>query len=105
MFIPIPNLNERLSFESLSKNRPLQVTKDSLNYYSRPNLLIPRPDAEMSVDGVYLRMFINNPGWALKRPKEFTIALLETWASLASQPAPPVSQSEITGGSHGDCEI
>lgn len=45
----------------------------------------------MSVDGVYLRIFNNNPGWTLKRPKEFTIALLETWAGLASQTAPPVS--------------
>ena len=48
----------------------------------------------MSVDGVYLRIFNNNPGWTLKRPKEFTIALLETWAGLASQAAPPVRKKE-----------
>ena len=47
----------------------------------------------MSVDGVYLRIFNNNPGWTLKRPKEFTIALLETWAGLASQAAPPVRRN------------
>ncbi|CAG5130505.1 unnamed protein product, partial [Candidula unifasciata] len=35
---------------------------------------------EVVVGGVFLRLFISNPGWVLRRPKEFLTELLEQWS-------------------------
>ena len=39
---------------------------------------------ELVVGGVFLRLFIANPGWVLRKPKEFLTELLELWAKLVS---------------------
>ena len=39
---------------------------------------------ELTVSGVFLRLFIANPGWVLRRPKEFITELLEKWSQLSS---------------------
>ena len=46
---------------------------------------------ELVVGGVFLRLFIANPGWVLRKPKEFMVELLEKWSQLVSQPSPNVS--------------
>ena len=45
---------------------------------------------ELTVGGVFLRLFIANPGWVLRRPKEFIIELLEKWSQVTSSPSPDV---------------
>ncbi|KAK0045772.1 dnaJ subfamily C member 13-like isoform X1 [Biomphalaria pfeifferi] len=37
---------------------------------------------EMVVGGVFLRLFIANPAWVLRRPKEFLTELLENWTKV-----------------------
>ena len=32
---------------------------------------------ELVVSGIYIRLFITNPGWVLRKPREFLIELLE----------------------------
>ncbi|ESP01912.1 hypothetical protein LOTGIDRAFT_172288, partial [Lottia gigantea] len=43
---------------------------------------------ELTVGGVFLRLFIANPGWVLRKPKEFLVELLEKWSALVSQQNP-----------------
>ena len=49
---------------------------------------------ELTVGGVFLRLFITNPGWVLRRPKEFLTELLEKWSQLTSLTSPDVSASQ-----------
>jgi DnaJ family protein C protein 13 len=44
------------------------------------------------VGGVFLRLFIANPGWVLRKPKEFLTELLEIWSKLVALDKPDVSQ-------------
>ncbi|XP_074640124.1 dnaJ homolog subfamily C member 13-like isoform X2 [Tubulanus polymorphus] len=45
-------------------------------------------ESEMIIGGVFLRLFIANPGWVLRRPKEFLSELFERWSQLCSIPSP-----------------
>lgn len=49
--------------------------------------------SEVIVGGVYLRLFIANPGWTLRRPKEFLSELLETCLTLMSRDKTNVTTS------------
>ena len=46
---------------------------------------------EMTIGGVFLRLFIANPGWVLRKPKEFIVELLERWSALVVLQNPNVS--------------
>ena len=37
---------------------------------------------ELTIGGVFLRLFIANPGWVLRKPKEFLTELMEKWVEL-----------------------
>ncbi|XP_076446613.1 dnaJ homolog subfamily C member 13-like isoform X1 [Babylonia areolata] len=43
---------------------------------------------ELVVGGVFLRLFIANPGWVLRKPKEFLTELLEKWSQITSTTNP-----------------
>lgn len=40
---------------------------------------------EIIVAGVYLRLFVANPGWTVRRPKEFLIELMDFCLNLMSK--------------------
>lgn len=40
---------------------------------------------ELVVSGVFIRLFIANPGWVLRRPKEFLVDLFEAWSDVANR--------------------
>lgn len=40
---------------------------------------------ELVIGGVYLRIFIANPAWTLRKPKEFLSELMETCLTLMSK--------------------
>lgn len=46
---------------------------------------------ELVVGGVFLRLFVKNPAWVLRRPREFLTELLEKWSQLVSMTNPDVS--------------
>ncbi|CAG2054418.1 unnamed protein product [Timema podura] len=50
---------------------------------------------ELVVGGVYLRLFVANPGWVLRRPKEFLSELLDTCLNLMSKDKPDVDLLEL----------
>lgn len=56
---------------------------NGLNNFIAPN--------EFVVGGVYLRIFIANPAWTLRKPKEFLSELLETCLTLMSKEKTNVS--------------
>ncbi|KAL4635478.1 hypothetical protein GN956_G14292 [Arapaima gigas] len=43
---------------------------------------------ELAVGGVYLRIFIAQPGWVLRKPREFLVSLLETLTELLERNNP-----------------
>ncbi|KAL3854398.1 hypothetical protein ACJMK2_013668 [Sinanodonta woodiana] len=43
---------------------------------------------ELVVGGVFLRLFISNPGWVLRKPKEFLTEILELWSQLVGSQNP-----------------
>lgn len=46
---------------------------------------------ELEVGGVFLRIFIAQPGWVLRKPREFLVSLLETVTELLEKNNPNVS--------------
>ncbi|CAF0754857.1 unnamed protein product [Brachionus calyciflorus] len=42
-------------------------------------------EGEIVISGVYIRLFIANPGWVLRRPKEFLVDLFEAWSNTANR--------------------
>lgn len=47
-------------------------------------------EGELSVGGVFLRIFIAQPAWVLRKPREFLIALLEKFTELLEKNNPHV---------------
>ncbi|GAB1606314.1 dnaJ homolog subfamily C member 13-like isoform X2 [Argonauta hians] len=43
---------------------------------------------ELAIGGVFLRLFIANPGWVLRKPKEFLTELMEKWVRLLEERSP-----------------
>lgn len=50
-------------------------------------------EGELAVGGVFLRIFIAQPAWVLRKPREFLIALLEKLTELLEKNNPHVSIS------------
>nr|XP_022914945.1 dnaJ homolog subfamily C member 13 [Onthophagus taurus] len=50
---------------------------------------------EFVVGGVYLRIFISNPAWTLRKPKEFLSELLETCLNIMTKDKPNADQLEM----------
>ena len=55
---------------------------------------------EVSVGGVFLRLFIAQPTWVLRKPKEFLIALLEKFGQLTQSTNPDVRACTLTPTTH-----
>ncbi|KAK7873572.1 hypothetical protein R5R35_009276 [Gryllus longicercus] len=53
---------------------------------------------ELVVGGVYLRLFVENPGWVLRKPKEFLAELMDTCLALMSKEKPDVELLELATG-------
>jgi len=47
--------------------------------------LMVTPPGELLVGGVYLRLFVANPGWMVRRPKEFLSELMDSCLALMSK--------------------
>ncbi|EDV26296.1 uncharacterized protein TRIADDRAFT_21978 [Trichoplax adhaerens] len=45
-------------------------------------------EGELTVGGVFLRLFISQPAWVLRKPREFLIALTEKFSQLIGSTAP-----------------
>lgn len=57
-------------FSASQKENPLLWWKDS-------DTLEEITSNELAVSGVYLKLFITNPGWTLRKPKQFLSDLLD----------------------------
>lgn len=53
---------------------------------------------ELEVGGVFLRIFIAQPGWVLRKPREFLVSLLETLTELLEKNNPNVRDLFVFGG-------
>ncbi|WAR09956.1 DJC13-like protein [Mya arenaria] len=58
------------------------------------NVVYNEVAGELVVGGVFLRLFISNPGWVLRKPKEFLTELLELWSKLVSVASPDAEKLE-----------
>lgn len=64
------------------------------NYFQIPedfSVVYSNLEGEISVGGVYLRIFISQPTWVLRKPREFMVALLEKFTELLQSKNPNVS--------------
>ncbi|XP_069068012.1 dnaJ homolog subfamily C member 13 isoform X2 [Pleurodeles waltl] len=52
------------------------------------NVAYSEGQGELSVGGVFLRIFISQPAWVLRKPREFLIALLEKFTELLEKNNP-----------------
>ncbi|XP_069504815.1 dnaJ homolog subfamily C member 13 isoform X2 [Ambystoma mexicanum] len=52
------------------------------------NVVYSEGHSELSVGGVFLRIFISQPAWVLRKPREFLIALLEKFTELLEKNNP-----------------
>lgn len=68
-----------------------------------PNAILKLPDTQSNIDiatnepavgGVYLRLFISSPAWALRKPKEFLSELMDTTLTLMSKEKTDVSEQK-----------
>ncbi|XP_056011194.1 dnaJ homolog subfamily C member 13-like isoform X2 [Ostrea edulis] len=48
------------------------------------NVVYSDVEGELTIGGVFLRLFIANPGWVLRKPKEFLTELMEKWTHIIS---------------------
>ena len=73
-------------FEEQSKNLELRWSlPDELNdsnTATQATLYSGGSQNEVVIGGVFLRLFIANPGWVLRKPKEFLVELFEAWTEL-----------------------
>lgn len=53
----------------------------------------PTSPGEAVVGGVYLRLFVSNPGWVVRRPKEFLSELMDTCLGIMNKEKLDVSSS------------
>jgi DnaJ family protein C protein 13 len=53
----------------------------------------PTSPGEPVVGGVYLRLFVANPGWVVRRPKEFLSELMDTCLGIMNKEKVDVSSS------------
>lgn len=42
-------------------------------------------ESEIVVSGVFIRLYISNPGWVLRKPKEFLVDLFEIWSDTTNR--------------------
>lgn len=56
-----------------------------------PETLQDITSSELVVAGVYLKLFITNPGWALRKPKQFLADLLDFVAENISRSSTDVN--------------
>lgn len=86
------------SFSFLSWQCKINSIFLSFRYHAlqrrNPNAILKLPDTQNNIDiatnepvvgGVYLRLFIASPAWALRKPKEFLSELMDTTLSLMSK--------------------
>jgi DnaJ family protein C protein 13 len=58
------------------------------------NALQNYDNTELVISGIYIRLFIANPGWVLRKPREFLTDLLETVLRLMGQSNPNLDALE-----------
>ncbi|XP_071822188.1 dnaJ homolog subfamily C member 13-like isoform X2 [Apostichopus japonicus] len=59
------------------------------------NVVYTNLEGEISVGGVYLRIFVSQPSWVLRKPREFMVSLLEKFTELLQAKAPNGEELEL----------
>ncbi|OQV17813.1 DnaJ-like protein subfamily C member 13 [Hypsibius exemplaris] len=59
------------------------------------NTIYSNVQGEIVVGGVFLRLFVANPGWVLRKPKEFFLDIVDSFVELSSLPSPPTEELEL----------
>jgi DnaJ family protein C protein 13 len=50
--------------------------------------------AELVISGIYIRLFIANPGWVLRKPREFLTDLMENALQIMNSSTPDLQRME-----------
>ncbi|XP_014205201.1 dnaJ homolog subfamily C member 13 isoform X1 [Copidosoma floridanum] len=101
--------NPELIWDDDTKIRVSRIVAELKDeYYNlqcrNPNAALRLPDTKNNVDnitnepvvgGVYLRLFISSPAWALRKPKEFLSELMDTILTLMSKEKTDLDMLEL----------
>lgn len=72
------------------KHKHYQIQKDDpyATWRLPDNFVITLDDVveEFVVGGVFLRLFVSQPNWVLRKPKEFMVSLMDKFISLTTKP-------------------
>ena len=52
------------------------------------------PNNELIVSGIYIRLFIANPGWVVRKPMEFLTDLMESSLQIMKSSSPDLQKLE-----------
>nr|XP_050853264.1 dnaJ homolog subfamily C member 13 isoform X3 [Vespula vulgaris] len=102
--------NPELIWDDESKGRVSRIIAELKDEYfalqrRNPNEKLNVPEAQKNIDiatnepivgGVYLRLFIASPAWALRKPKEFLNELMDTILTLMSKEKTDPEMLELT---------
>ncbi|XP_012285401.1 dnaJ homolog subfamily C member 13 isoform X2 [Orussus abietinus] len=102
--------NPELIWDDDAKNKVSKVVAElKEEYYAaqkrNPNIVLKLPETQNNIDlatnepvvaGVYLRLFVASPAWALRKPKEFLSELMDTTLSLMSKEKTDSDLLELT---------
>ncbi|MEQ2210354.1 hypothetical protein XENOCAPTIV_012317, partial [Xenoophorus captivus] len=76
---------ERLRFAEMALEALRNVIKNNPDDFT---VAYGAGQGEVEVGGVFLRIFIAQPGWVLRKPREFLVSLLETLSELLEKNNP-----------------
>ena len=76
----------------------LKTTPESAFTYEDVSINHGVDSNELVISGIYVRLFIANPGWVLRKPREFLTDLMETAIQLMKSQQQPDQQKleEVT---------
>lgn len=83
------------TIKKLAENFYQNQKQSPEHQWKDPDMLSDIATSELVVSGVYLRLYASNPGWTLRRPRQFLSDLLDFIVENASRSGTPKEVLEI----------
>ncbi|KAH9580066.1 DnaJ domain [Trypanosoma melophagium] len=68
---------------------------DPTAYWKIPENILAESGEDLQIGGVYLKLYLSQPGWSVRKPKEFLLALLEKFVAECGKPIENINTEMI----------
>ncbi|ORC90853.1 endosomal trafficking protein RME-8 [Trypanosoma theileri] len=68
---------------------------DPTAYWKIPENILAESGEELQLGGVYLKLYLSQPGWNVRKPKEFLLSLLEKFVTECGKPEENINTEMI----------